>query len=177
VAMAALAGRSDYPMYVVTALDGDEPSGCLVGFLTQCSILPARLLVCISKENHTASVAAGAAALGVHLLGEDQVDVAAVFGGHTGDREDKMARVRWHRGTTGAPILDRCAAWVEGRVRRRLDLGDHVGHLLDPIAGGGGGAPGQLRYAQVRGLRPGHPPGGDRTVLDEGGSPPGHQQG
>jgi flavin reductase (DIM6/NTAB) family NADH-FMN oxidoreductase RutF len=160
VAMAAIADRSDYPMYVVTARGDDGPSGCLVGFLTQCSILPARLLVCISKENHTASAASAAGALGVHLLGHGQTGLAALFGEHTGDREDKMARVRWHPGSTGAPILDECAAWVEGTVRVRLDLGDHVGHVLDPTGGGGGGAPGVLRYAQVRDFRPGHPPSG-----------------
>jgi flavin reductase (DIM6/NTAB) family NADH-FMN oxidoreductase RutF len=158
-AMAAFADRADYPMHVVTAFDGVEPSGCLVGFLTQCSILPARLLGCISKVNYTASVATGARGLGVHLLGRDQLALAAAFGEHTGDREDKMAQVRWHAGATGAPILDECAAWVEGTVRQRFDLGDHVGYLLDPVAGGGGGASGELRYAQVRNLRPGHPPG------------------
>ena len=157
--MSALAGRVDYPMFVVTASNGAETSGCLVGFLTQCSILPARLLVCLSKENHTAVVAGGASALGVHLLGRDQRPLASLFGARTGDREDKLAGVRWHRGTTGAPLLDDCAAWVEGTVRDRFDLGDHVGHLVDPVAGGGGGAPGLLAYSQVRDLQPGHPPG------------------
>lgn len=160
-AMAALVDRADYPMFVVTAFDGAEASGCLMGFLTQCSILPARLLVCISKENRTASVAAGSRGLGVHLLGEDQLAMAAVFGEGTGDRIDKFERpdVAWHPGVTGAPIVEACAAWVEGTIRARFDLGDHVGHLLDPVAGGGGGAGGLLRYGQVRDLRPGHPPG------------------
>lgn len=159
VAMSALVGRANYPMYVVTASGGGETSGCLVGFLTQCSILPARLFVCLSKENHTASVAAGAGALGVHLLGRDQLAMASLFGARTGDHDDKLAGVHWHEGAAGAPILDDCAAWVEGRVRERVDLGDHVGHLLDPVAGGGGGAPGLLFYNQVRDLPPGHPPG------------------
>lgn len=160
VAMAALVGRSDFPMFVITAFDGHETSGCLAGFVTQCSILPARLLVCISKENHTALVAASAAALGVHLLGQDQKPTAALFGEHTGDRTDKLAEVAWHPGATGAPILDESAAWVEGTIRQRFDVGDHVAHLLDPVAGGGGGARGQLRYAQVRDLHPGHPADG-----------------
>lgn len=160
-AMAAMVDRVDYPMYVVTARDGDEPSGCLVGFLTQCSILPARLLVCISKENHTAGVASRAGALGVHLLGQHQARLAALFGEHTGDREDKMACARWHPGQTGAPILDECAAWVEGTVRQRLDFGDHIGHLLDPVAGGGGGEAGQLCFTDVRGMQAGHPPDED----------------
>ncbi len=163
VAMAGLAGRADYPMYVVTARDGEEASGCLVGFLTQCSILPARLLVCISKENHTAGVASRAGSLAVHLLGSEQLELASHFGERTGDRTDKFAGVRWRVGTTGAPVLEDCAAWTEGVVRQRFDLGDHVGHLLDPVAGGGGGAQGQLSFHEVRSLDPGHPPGDPRS--------------
>jgi flavin reductase (DIM6/NTAB) family NADH-FMN oxidoreductase RutF len=32
-----IVGELDYPMHVVTAAEGDERDGCLVGFLTQCS--------------------------------------------------------------------------------------------------------------------------------------------
>jgi flavin reductase (DIM6/NTAB) family NADH-FMN oxidoreductase RutF len=159
VAAAALVGRVDYPLYVVTASDGREHSGCLAGFVTQCSILPARFLACISKENHTAPVAARAGALGIHLLGHDQRDLARIFGELTGDDADKFALVDWHAGATGAPLLDACAAWLEGPVLLRLDLGDHVGHLVEPVAGGGGGAEGELWYSAVGGLHAGHPPG------------------
>jgi flavin reductase (DIM6/NTAB) family NADH-FMN oxidoreductase RutF len=159
VAMSAVLQRVDYPLYVVTASDGHGTSGCLAGFVTQCSILPARMLVCVSKENHTAGVASRSDALGVHLLGEDQLPLAAVFGELTGDRTDKFAGVAWHPGSTGAPLLAECAAWFEGSVRGRVDLGDHVGYVLDPVAGGGGGHRGQLTYGRARHLHPGHPPG------------------
>jgi flavin reductase (DIM6/NTAB) family NADH-FMN oxidoreductase RutF len=160
VAAAGVTGRVDYPMFVVTATDGTGPGGCLAGFVTQCSILPTRFLVCVSRENHTMALAARASALGLHLLGRDQLDVARVFGEMTGDRTDKFARVPWRSGVTGVPVLARCAAWLEGRVIERVDLGDHVGHVLDPVAGGGGGAAGQLWYSAARHLHAGHPPGG-----------------
>lgn len=157
-AAAAMVGRLDYPMFVVTAASGDEPSGCLAGFVTQCSILPARFVVCVSKKNHTRGVAAESRALGLHLLGHDQIGLAAVFGELTGDRTDKFSGVRWRRGTTDVPVLEECAAWFEGPVLERMDLGDHVGHLVEPVAGGGGGRPGVLWYSRARHLHPGHPP-------------------
>ena len=66
---AAFTGRATYALTVVTtvAVDG-ERSGCLAGFVTQCSIEPPRFLVCISKVNHTGGVVARAQALAVHLL-------------------------------------------------------------------------------------------------------------
>lgn len=158
VAAAALVARVDYPMFVVTASAGGEPSGCLAGFVTQCSILPARFFVCISKENHTIAVAERAVALGLHLLGSDQLDVARIFGELTGDTTDKFALVDWHAGSTGAPVLDVCAAWLEGSVMRRIDVGDHIGYLVESIAGGGGGAAGELWYSAARRLHAGHPP-------------------
>lgn len=147
----------DYPMFVVTAAAGTEVSGCLAGFVTQCSIGPPRYVVCISKENHTYSVAVRASGLGLHLLGRDQHQLAALFGELTGDRTGKLDRVAWRPGGTGAPLLAECAAWVEGRVLERLDLGDHVGHLIEPIDGGRGPHPGQLTFSQVQDLSPGHP--------------------
>jgi hypothetical protein len=43
----------DYPMFVVTTVAAGQRAGCLVGFTTQASIDPPRLLVCLSVENHT----------------------------------------------------------------------------------------------------------------------------
>lgn len=153
----AMVGRLDYPMFVVTAADGDEASACLAGFVTQCSIHPPRYLVCVSKENHTFPVAAGAEGLGLHLLGADQHDLAAHFGELTGDRTDKLAGVAWRPGLTGAPVLEDCSAWVEGRVLDRVDFGDHVGHVVEPVDGGAGPFPGHLFFSQVKDLDPGHP--------------------
>jgi len=153
---AALVARLDYPMYVVTASDGSSESGCLAGFVTQCSIDPVRFLVCISVVNHTARVAPQASVLGVHLLGSDQHEMAVLFGELSGDVTDKFAAVQWHRGASGAPVLDDCAAWFEGQVLGSYDLGDHSGYLVAPVAGGPGPHPGQLSYSAVRDVQPGH---------------------
>jgi flavin reductase (DIM6/NTAB) family NADH-FMN oxidoreductase RutF len=59
-------------------------SGCLAGFVTQCSISPPNFLVCISKVNHTLVVAQHSSGMGLHLLGADQVDLARLFGEETG---------------------------------------------------------------------------------------------
>src|ERR1700728_3923 len=82
----------DYPLYVVTVRSSDaDMSGCLAGFVTQCSIAPPHFLVCISKANHTLAVAERSSGMGLHLLGEDQVELARVFGEETGDLVDKFA--------------------------------------------------------------------------------------
>jgi flavin reductase (DIM6/NTAB) family NADH-FMN oxidoreductase RutF len=148
----------DPPMQIVTASDGTERSGCLVGFATQCSIDPRRWFVCISKTNHTFRVARAARTLIVHHLRADQLDLARLFGSETDDTVDKFAHCAWHEGPDGTPILEGCD-WIAGRIVLRVDVGDHFGHLLE-VTGAGHEHPDapQLGFQAVRDLRPGHPP-------------------
>jgi len=123
----------DYPIFVVTAAGGGERDGCLVGFSTQTSIDPPRLLICLSKANRTTRVARSAEVLAVHLLDGRDHPLAEHFGGETGDEVDKLAGVAWRPGPLGVPILEDCPRHLVGRVLERLDLGDHIGHLLAPV--------------------------------------------
>ena len=147
----------DYPMFVVTTRTGDEQAGCLVGFASQVSIRPPRFLAGLSKLNHTYRVANGASHLAVHMIERQHCELARLFGSETGDRIDKFARCTWHSGPHGLPILDDAAGWFAGAVLGRFDLGDHVGFLLEPVAGSAPDEFGLLvTYSDVRDLEPGH---------------------
>jgi flavin reductase (DIM6/NTAB) family NADH-FMN oxidoreductase RutF len=151
-----LAGRLDYPMLIVTAAADGERSGCLVGFATQCSLDPPRYLVCISRANHTFGVAARSEHLAVHVLDRADRELAELFGERTGDDVDKFARATW-REHHGVPVLEGPKAWFAGRVLERVPLGDHVGHLLEPVDGSVNGPIDLLTFQQVRDMEPGHP--------------------
>lgn len=152
-----LVASLDYPLYVVTTAVRNEPTGCLIGFATQCSIHPPRFLACISKKNHTFKLARRAAVFAVHVVDEENKAIAELFGGKTGDEVDKFARVRWHY-VDGVPILDDCPHWFTGSVLEQIDLGDHVGHLLEPIKVAAGSVSDQLTYQQARDIKAGHKP-------------------
>ena len=152
----ALVGGLDQPMSIVTAAASGEAAGCLVGFSTQCSIEPPRFLVMLSDKNHTYRVAREAEALGVHLLGSDDLPLAEWFGAETGDEVDTFARFSATAGPAGVPILDASEAWFVGRVLERHRLGDHVAHVLVPIAAHGHAPVPPLTLRDVRHLEPGH---------------------
>lgn len=154
---ARLATHLDYPLYVVTVAVNGERSGCLIGFATQCSIHPPRFLACLSKKNHTCRLALRATVLAVHVVEEGHKELAELFGGETGDEIDKFARVPWHE-RQGVPVLDACERWFAGRVREKIDLGDHVGFLLEPIELETDDASGQLTFQQARDIEAGHKP-------------------
>jgi len=148
----------DYPMMIVTAAAGDERAGCLVGFGAQCSISPPRFMVWLSKRNHTYRIAQRADVLAVHFPSSADTGLAELFGTTTGDDVDKFAACRWRAGPGGAPVLEGVSRWFAGSITERLDSGDHVAFMLDPVAGGSGSWPGQLGFQALRDLRPGHSP-------------------
>jgi flavin reductase (DIM6/NTAB) family NADH-FMN oxidoreductase RutF len=155
-----LVAALDYPLFVVTTAADGERSGCLIGFATQCSIHPPRFLACLSVKNHTFEVARRAEHLVVHVLHEDDEETAELFGGETGDDVDKFAHTSWHPGPGGAPILEAAEAWFAGRVLEVVDLGDHHGFVLEPVAADAEEAePGdQLSFQQGKDIDPGHAP-------------------
>lgn len=147
----------DYPMFIVTAASDGQRAGCLVGFSSQVSIDPPRMLICLSVQNHTYRVARRADMLAVHVLGPGQRDLAELFGGVSGDDVDKFARCSWRLGPGDVPLLEDCPRRIVGRVLRQDPFGDHVAFLLDPtdieVTSTGAG----LSYEEVEDLEAGHP--------------------
>jgi flavin reductase (DIM6/NTAB) family NADH-FMN oxidoreductase RutF len=148
----------DYPVFVVTTVDRDsgERAGCLVGFVTQCSIDPVRFVVCLSERNHTYRVALRSDTLAIHLLSAQRQDLAELFGSNTGDEIDKFARCEWTPGPGGVPLLTRASRWFAGTVLDRSRLGDHTGFVVSPSAGDVNDDEPPLMFSSVRHLPPGH---------------------
>ena len=156
----ALVAEADAAMVVVTAADGDERDGCLVGFHAQASIDPRRYVVWLSRVNRTYRIAQRSSHLAVHGVGIDDHDLAELFGGTTGDEVDKLAAVEWTPGPGGVPLVAALPVRFVGRVLTELDLpdADHVGFVLDPLPAGPGAAAGPpLRLSDAKDISPGHP--------------------
>lgn len=150
-----MAGR-DTAVAIVTTASGGQRGGCLIGFLSQCSIEPRRLAIWLSKANHTYQVGLTAKYMAVHFLTADDFDLAELFGTLSGDDVDKFERCHYETGPGGVPLLVECPnRIVARRVALLDDGGDHVCITLEPIeAHGTRGEP--LRIAALEGLVAGH---------------------
>ncbi|MGV9664547.1 flavin reductase family protein [Nocardia niigatensis] len=150
---------SNAPMWIVTTIADGQRAGCLVGFSAQVSIEPRRFVACLSKRNHTYGVASRADHLAVHLLSDESLALAQLFGSETGFDLDKFEHSDWQEGPHSLPILTATAGWFIGEILNRTDFGDHVGFLLAPTAARAPtpGIP-PLRYAAVADLVPGNQP-------------------
>ncbi len=137
-ALHEVAGRLDYPMFILTTHADGELSGCLIGFMTQCSVDPVRFVICVSDKNHTHAVALRAGALAVHLVPEGEVELARLFGEHTGDDIDKFSRCSWEPGLDGVPLLRACPDRFEAAILDRIEAGDHTAFIVEPRAASAG---------------------------------------
>jgi flavin reductase (DIM6/NTAB) family NADH-FMN oxidoreductase RutF len=130
----------DHPTVVVTAASrrrgpGHAPAGCVAAFPAQCSVDPPRYCVFLPKDHPVYDVARRAQHLMVHFLDHRQGGLAACFDDWSGDAASSPAgAVRWSPGPDGrTPRLADVDAWLFGRVTARLETGDHVGFVLDPV--------------------------------------------
>ena len=155
---AEVVAQLDYAVFIVTTAAPGQRAGCLIGFASQVSIHPPRFLACLSVKNRTYRVSRDAKVLAVHFVSEEDVELAELFGGETGDELDKFERCEWHPGPDGVPILSAPRNWFAGEIIRRLDFGDHCGLLLDPIEGQAGRAPSALTFHRSKWIEPGHEP-------------------
>jgi flavin reductase (DIM6/NTAB) family NADH-FMN oxidoreductase RutF len=109
-------------------------------------------------------VAAQAVKEAYQRLTHADLPLAELFGGTSGMREDKFARVPWTE-SSGAPLLRASGGWLRGRILSRVPGreetgGDHTCFVLAPTAAGGGNGSGRpLRASDVQHIRPGQPGG------------------
>jgi flavin reductase (DIM6/NTAB) family NADH-FMN oxidoreductase RutF len=156
-ALHAITTSLDAPLIVVTAAEGRERAGCLVGFHAQSSIDPQRYCVWLSKANYTYRLAQRSTHLAIHFLTALDLPLAERFGTLTGDITDKFAGLPVSRGPGGVPLLDQCPHWLAVRRTALLDEGgDHVCVITEPVNMHSSGPFEPLRLSRAGHLVPGH---------------------
>jgi flavin reductase (DIM6/NTAB) family NADH-FMN oxidoreductase RutF len=152
----ALVAQADGALIVVTTASQNQRAGCLVGFHVQCSIEPFRYAIWLSQANHTYRVALFATHYAVHFLGEENQELAELFGTTSGDREDKFSHCAWTAGAGGVPVLTGVPAVVFERVTLWNDGSDHVCLVGEPVAVQTGSPFRPLRLSGAERLQAGH---------------------
>jgi flavin reductase (DIM6/NTAB) family NADH-FMN oxidoreductase RutF len=109
---------------VITASHRGFPFGLLVTSLASVSASPPLISFNVARTSSSWPALAGAEHLGVHVLGEDQEDLAARFARKGADRF--ATPTSWQSGPHGTPVIDGTAAWAVAQVEHRFEAGDHV---------------------------------------------------
>jgi 3-hydroxy-9,10-secoandrosta-1,3,5(10)-triene-9,17-dione monooxygenase reductase component len=116
---------------IVSGRNGGVPVGLTVNSFTSVSIDPPLVLFCVHRESQILAALREGQPFVVNILAEHQDALCRAFA----KRETRrFLDVRHHVGVTGAPILSEALAYIEGRVAREIDGGDHL-ILLGEVLG------------------------------------------
>ena len=125
-------GRFPTGVTIVTAMDGDRPTGLAVGSFTSVSLDPPLVAFLPTKSSNSYHGIEQSGAFCVNIVAEDQKAITATFASRV---EDKFAGVDWEPGpVTQSPRLAGCLAWMDCKVHAIYDGGDHwivVGHVQE----------------------------------------------
>ncbi len=110
---------------VITAAAGEELQGMTANSVTSLSLDPVMVLICVEKTTHTHRVLEEGGAFTVNILGEHQEDVSRIFARRGEPEIGELRGQPFIIGTTGAPRLEDCLAFLECRIADVLDGGDH----------------------------------------------------
>lgn len=116
---------------VITVAEGDRFHGMTATSFASVSLEPPLILVSLVKSSHTRELVLAAGAFAVNVLAENQEDIARGFSraGHKPFENTPHLAAR-----NGGAILEGVLAWLECRVYKTVDAGDHdivIGEVLD----------------------------------------------
>jgi len=115
-------------LYVIGSRDGDRRNAMTLNWATQVSADPKLVAISVEKAAFTHELIAKGQVFSLCVI--DREDRAIVRKFTKPVEVDLEARTLngfgFHDGSTGAPILDQAAAWVECRVRQSVDVGTHT---------------------------------------------------
>jgi flavin reductase (DIM6/NTAB) family NADH-FMN oxidoreductase RutF len=116
----------------VTARTTDGRVAALtVNSFTSVSLEPAKVLFCLATTSSSYTVLQEADRVAIHILGQDQEDIARRFAtsGLTGTH--KLEGTGWTPGPDGVPLIPGTPAVLAGRVDQAISSGDHIIFLID----------------------------------------------
>lgn len=109
---------------VVTTTDAEgRPRGLAANSYASVSLDPPLVLICVQKSSSTHPALFRSQHLGINILGTEQRDTLATFASRD---PDKFARVTWHEGPKGSPLIDGSSASIEAEIKQRFQARTHT---------------------------------------------------
>src|SRR5262245_6246398 len=111
----------------MTSHRGDELTGSMViSALSLYHSNPVKVVVCVTKRDYTHDIVLESGVFALHVLREDQIELAAHFGYQSGREVDKFATLDYKIGHTGCPVLNDCVGFMEFEITGKIDTPTHT---------------------------------------------------
>jgi flavin reductase (DIM6/NTAB) family NADH-FMN oxidoreductase RutF len=112
---------------IVTSAGDEPPSGVTANAFTSVSLAPPLVLVCLNAASSTCRAIAGNRVFAVNVLSAEQEWLSRRFASPSRPRGwAAFSDVPHREGSSGAPILDGVACWLDCRLAGMHVAGDHI---------------------------------------------------
>lgn len=124
-----------YGLYVLTGATKDgRIAAATVNWVTQASFDPPLVVVGVKADSGAHGVIKEAGAFALNILGKEQGGTAYAFFKPTEREGDRIGGEAFRSGSTGAPVIESCPAYVECKLVELVERGDHsifVGEVVE----------------------------------------------
>jgi len=115
------------PAFVIGSGEPPEANFMAASWVTPVSTEPPTLGVAVDKESCTHKLIEKYGKFTASVV--ENVDLLWYVGSRSCEEENKLEKVKWFKGKTGAPIPEEAVGWAEAEVLSKVELGDVVFYI------------------------------------------------
>lgn len=123
-----------YGVYIISAMDGERPTGCTANSVMQITSEPASLAISINHDNYTNQCIAGSGKFAVSILSEkSEPSIIGIFGFQSGREANKFDQAAYEM-KAGLPVVTDSCAYVVCEVVDTMETDTHtvfLGKVVD----------------------------------------------
>ena len=130
--LALLFRKLTHGVYVVGVSHNNKDNAFTAAWVMQVSFQPLLIAISVHPDHSSYAMLTQGGVFSVNVLPESRIDLAQRFAQPA--TVNKLEDIKWHRGKTGAPILDDAMAYFDCAFSNECPAGDHmlvIGRVVD----------------------------------------------
>lgn len=156
-----------YGVYIVSAMDGERPTGCVANSIMQVTSSPATVAASINHDNYTNKCIKESGKFSVSILSEkNDQSLIGTFGFQSGKDADKYDGIPSEM-KDGVPVVTEACGWFTCKVAEMFETSTHTIFLGEVIEGDILDDAAPMTYAYYHNVIKGKSPKNAPTYLPE----------
>lgn len=125
--LSLISSRLNQGVFLLTSAEANHANGCPVLWVSRASFRPLLVAVFVHPKRFTYELILKSGAFCLNILARSSLELARKMGSTSGRKKDKFRGLAWHKGESGAPILDKgIIGYIDCRLQATFPAGDHV---------------------------------------------------
>jgi flavin reductase (DIM6/NTAB) family NADH-FMN oxidoreductase RutF len=114
-----------YGLYVLMAESGERVAASTINWAMQVSFAPPLVALGVKTDSGIHALIQESGKFSLNVLGKDQGELAFTYFKPQERDGETIGGQAFNRSPAGVPVLANAPAWIEGKLRETVDLGDH----------------------------------------------------